>query len=634
MMYLTVFGFGGVGLVVWYLLCRSEHKYKEDGDEIEDSVWEKNLYDLEGGGGTCEMWGNIGKLSPSSTQDFRRRISGNDVAHGGQSQNNFQQVGPRGNNSSYHTRPALTYPHYRDDQQEQQRRQQLQQYDVVSAQAAKNISMNTNQSITVVSPHQQAYRHRLPQPRTQLQHRVGVLGSTAALASPPRQDATFHGVDPQPVPFPPHVVSYARSHVIHRDTLEAKFSETRAEHSQQQQQPISSPHVLSPRPGHENFPIVDISVPPTAVDDHNDVVRKMDTVGGVPLPLHHKVIPPSVERAESGLRGSHPVIGLEPKHGTRLATCEELSCNISSKYETARDPSVSRVDMREKVVGFASVTIEELNLQFLLGGGAFGQVWKGQWRGTPVAVKVLTSVSQQTIPTSVMEAFEDEVTILARLRHPNICLFMAACLDGDNKAIVTELVSRGSVWDVLRNPAVFAEHRASCKATLPHWPWWAVRRVLDGTLRGLVYLHAHNPPIIHRDLKSANLLLDDSFNVKICDFGLARLRDITQIMTAKVGTVQWMAPEVLQGISYTESADIFSTGIIAWELLTGKCPFEGQNQVEVAMSVTQNHARPPLPPCCSNALAMFLTTSWNSDPLARFDALGALDCLNKSIPLK
>lgn len=117
---------------------------------------------------------------------------------------------------------------------------------------------------------------------------------------------------------------------------------------------------------------------------------------------------------------------------------------------------------------------------------------------------------------------------------------------------MTELVSRGSLWEVLRTPKLFMGY-PEVSPFLSHprdqgqgqgqagsfWPPWVVRRVLDDTCRGLVYLHSHSPPIIHRDLKSANLLLDDSFHVKICDFGLARLRDLNSTMTANVGTVQW-----------------------------------------------------------------------------------------------
>ena len=280
---------------------------------------------------------------------------------------------------------------------------------------------------------------------------------------------------------------------------------------------------------------------------------------------------------------------------------------------------------------FVSLNMKDIELISIIGGGAFGQVWKGVWQGTPVAVKVLSSACQTDVPASVIQAFQDEVQMLARLRHPNICLFLGACLEPPCRTIVTEIVSRGSLWDALRTPHLFEERG---RGDIFHWPWWTIRRVLDGTCRGLVYLHGNKPPIIHRDLKSANLLLDDSFNVKICDFGLARLRDFTSTMTANVGTAQWTAPEVLAGKEYNESADMYSLGIVAWELLTGRCPYDHtNNQVEIAVNVAHHKIRPTLSDRCPKQVRDYIENCWSDDPKSRMSAREALKQLETVIPV-
>jgi hypothetical protein len=248
----------------------------------------------------------------------------------------------------------------------------------------------------------------------------------------------------------------------------------------------------------------------------------------------------------------------------------QLSSSSSSSRSTSpKHQQYSGRSFSDSSSSLVSIDMKDLTLQHVLGGGAFGQVWQAMWKSTPVAVKVLSSTCGSHSNEDDLRAFNDEVQMLAHLRHPNICLFLGASLKPPNRFIVTELISRGSLWDALRKPNIFNVSPRPSSALLAdqtqtqgqqtrshdsfHWPWWAIRRVLDGTCRGLVYLHSHDPPIIHRDLKSANLLLDDSFHVKvcalfvptlsasqICDFGLARLRDMSAnyAMTANVGTTQ------------------------------------------------------------------------------------------------
>lgn len=95
----------------------------------------------------------------------------------------------------------------------------------------------------------------------------------------------------------------------------------------------------------------------------------------------------------------------------------------------------------------SKITFSELKLEDVIGGGGFGQVWRAKWKGTPVAVKVLTGSAQaETVPKAVLEEFTAEINMVSGMRHPNICLFMGACLDPPNRAIVTELCENGSLW--------------------------------------------------------------------------------------------------------------------------------------------------------------------------------------------
>jgi serine/threonine protein kinase len=306
----------------------------------------------------------------------------------------------------------------------------------------------------------------------------------------------------------------------------------------------------------------------------------------------------------------------------------------------------------------SKITFSELKLEDVIGGGGFGQVWRAKWKGTPVAVKVLTGTAQaEKIPKAVLEEFIGEINMVSGMRHPNICLFMGACLDAPNRAIVTELCENGSLWDALRLPLaspykvadgvtrdawplelyeqIHSPPRSSGDGERPIvpkgvWPWYLVKRVASGTARGMCYLHSGNPPVLHRDLKSANILLDESYTAKLADFGLSRLKAVRSGMTGNCGTVQWMAPEVLCSEDYAEPADVFSYGIILWEMLTQECPYEGMTPIQCALAVLNQNHRPEIPAWCPQPFRALIKNCVERDPKARPtfpQILQALDAL-------
>jgi len=131
------------------------------------------------------------------------------------------------------------------------------------------------------------------------------------------------------------------------------------------------------------------------------------------------------------------------------------------------------------------------------------------------------------------------------------------------------------------------------------------------------YLHGRTPPIIHRDLKSANLLLDSSLSsVKVCDFGLSRCKEATAAMTA-IGTCQWSAPEVLRRDAYSEKADVWSFGVIIWELCALELPFVDLPAIRVAAGVAFQGLRLVLPAGSPPELATIMDQCFNDEPQRR-----------------
>jgi serine/threonine protein kinase len=199
-----------------------------------------------------------------------------------------------------------------------------------------------------------------------------------------------------------------------------------------------------------------------------------------------------------------------------------------------------------------------------------GEVFRGQWRQTDVAIKRFLD---QDIGHRLVQGFVKEVAIMKRLHHPNVVQFMGACTQPPNLCIVTQYVPRGSLFKLLHRTSYVPDNRRR------------LRMALD-VARGMNYLHTCRPPVIHRDLKSPNLLVDTDMTVKVCDFGLSQVKS-SNVLSAKTqaGTPEWTAPEVLQGGACSEASDVYAFGVIVWELLTGEEPWVDKTAMQVVGAV-------------------------------------------------
>ncbi|CAL5346186.1 unnamed protein product [Camellia sinensis] len=210
----------------------------------------------------------------------------------------------------------------------------------------------------------------------------------------------------------------------------------------------------------------------------------------------------------------------------------------------------------------------------------FGEVFRGIWNGTDVAIKVFL---EQDLTVENIEDFCNEISILSRLRHPNVILFLGACTKPPRLSMVTEYMEMGSLYHLI--------HVSGLKKRLS---WRRRVKIICDICRGLMCIHRMK--IAHRDLKSANCLVDKHWTVKICDFGLSRVLTTRPMRDASsAGTPEWMAPELIHNEPFTEKCDIFSLGVIIWELCTLNRPWEGIPSVQVVYAVANDGLRLEIP---------------------------------------
>ena len=263
-----------------------------------------------------------------------------------------------------------------------------------------------------------------------------------------------------------------------------------------------------------------------------------------------------------------------PLAGTIAGRTSPAERQDSAESPSAPSSSSSPASLLSIAVDL-SIPAEEIQLGERIGIGSYGEVHRGLWRGTEVAVKRFLD---QDLSQHLMREFETEVDLMRRLRHPNVILLMGAVTKTPNLSIVTEFLHRGSLYKLLHRPQPPQVTAALSEAR-------RMRMALD-VAKGMHYLHSCDPIIVHRDLKSPNLLVDKHWMVKVCDFGLSRMKNHTFLSSkSNAGTPEWMAPEVLRNEPSDEKSDIWSYGVIFWELLTLKEPWNGLNPMQVVGAV-------------------------------------------------
>ncbi|XP_056321931.1 mitogen-activated protein kinase kinase kinase 13 [Danio aesculapii] len=265
-----------------------------------------------------------------------------------------------------------------------------------------------------------------------------------------------------------------------------------------------------------------------------------------------------------------------------LFGCLRPVWNIIGKTYSTEYKLQQQVEMWE-------VPFEEISELQWLGSGAQGAVFLGKFRSEEVAIK------------KVREQKETDIKHLRKLKHPNIISFKGVCTQAPCYCIIMEYCAQGQLYEVLR---------AGRKITPCLLVDWA-----SGIASGMNYLHLHK--IIHRDLKSPNVLVTQNDSVKISDFGTSKELSDKSTKMSFAGTVAWMAPEVIRNEPVSEKVDIWSFGVVLWELLTGEIPYKDVDSSAIIWGVGSNSLHLPVPSTCPDGFKILMKQTWQGKPRNR-----------------
>ncbi|CAK7346543.1 unnamed protein product [Dovyalis caffra] len=335
----------------------------------------------------------------------------------------------------------------------------------------------------------------------------------------------------------------------------------------------------------------------------------------------------------------------------------QLEKHLSRAWSRDRDVQSTRKEEWE-------IDLGKLDIRHVIAHGTYGTVYRGNYDGQDVAgnavlfifllalaerlqdhaeasrlsVKVLDwgedGIATAAETAALRVSFKQEVAVWHKLDHPNVTKFVGASMGTSNLKIPPKSSSSESV----NSPP----SRACC-VVVEYLPGGTLKKFLIRNRRkklafkiviqlaldlsrGLSYLHSEK--IVHRDVKTENMLLDATRTLKIADFGVARVEaQNPRDMTGETGTLGYMAPEVLDGKPYNRKCDVYSFGICLWEIYCCDMPYPDLSFAEVSSAVVRQHLRPEIPRCCPSSLASVMRKCWDANPEKRPEMDGVVRLL-------
>nr|CAB3478283.1 unnamed protein product [Digitaria exilis] len=231
---------------------------------------------------------------------------------------------------------------------------------------------------------------------------------------------------------------------------------------------------------------------------------------------------------------------------------------------------VSTTELLEKW----SVDRSQLLIGHRFASGAHSRLFHGIYKEQPVAVKFIRQPDDEEdaeLAAQLEKQFNTEVTTLSRLHHPNVIKLVGACSSPPVFCVITEFLSGGSLRSFL--------HKLDHKAL----PLDKIIKISLDIAHGMAYIHSKG--VVHRDVKPENIIFDEEFCAKIVDFGISCEEEYCDPLANDTGTFRWMAPEMMKHKSYGRKVDVYSFGLILWEMFSGSIPYEELNPFQAAFAV-------------------------------------------------